>query len=136
MARIRGRNTKPEQIIEKELQHHGVTGYERHCKDLSGTPDFVFRKEKLVVFVDGDFWHGYRFSLWAHKLSPAWRDKIAATRERDRRNFGLLRRAGWKVMRIWEHQIERHPAEYVVNIRNFVRDRQKQFTENAPTHER
>lgn len=105
MARIRGANTTPELIVAHGLWADGLV-FERHVRDLPGCPDFVFRDAKLIVFVDGDFWHGWRFPLWQHKLSPKWREKIAATRNRDARNFRRLRRLGWKVIRIWEHQIE------------------------------
>ena len=98
MAKIQGKNTSPELIMERELRALDLN-FERHSKDLTGKPDFVFRDAKVAVFVDGDFWHGFRFPLWSHKLSPKWREKIAATRVRDRKNFSALRRHGWKVLR-------------------------------------
>jgi len=115
MSRIKGKNTGPERIIFAQLRKHGVY-FARHAKDLPGCPDIVFRRGKLAVFVDGDFWHGWRFPLWQHKLSENWRRKIAATRERDNRNFRKLRRLGWVVMRIWEHQIMRSPENCVERI--------------------
>ena len=60
----------------------------------------------VVIFVDGDFWHGYRFPAWRKKLAPFWRAKIEKTRLRDRKNFAKLRKMGWRVVRIWQHQIE------------------------------
>lgn len=84
--------------------------FEQHVRELPGRPDFVFRTRRLVVLVDGDFWHGWRFPLWAHKLSPFWCTKIASNRARDARNMRKLRRAGWKVVRVWEHQLETNPA--------------------------
>lgn len=105
MARIKGKNTSPERTICAGLRRHGIY-IATHAKDLPGRPDVVFRRAKLVVFIDGDFWHGWRFPLWEHKLSRKWREKIAATRARDQRNFRKLRRLGWRVLRIWEHQID------------------------------
>jgi DNA mismatch endonuclease (patch repair protein) len=105
MAKIRGSNTGPERLLADILAAQGIP-FERHCRDLPGRPDFIFRDCMLAVFVDGDFWHGFRFSLWSHKLSPRWREKIDATRQRDQRNFRKLRRLGWKVIRIWEHELE------------------------------
>jgi DNA mismatch endonuclease (patch repair protein) len=105
MSRIRGKNTGPEKALVAELAALGLL-FETHPSDLDGRPDILFRDEGLAVFVDGDFWHGWRFPLWRHKLSPHWRDKIAANRERDCRIFRRLRRAGWRVLRIWEHQVE------------------------------
>jgi len=115
MARIKGKNTSPERLIFAELRRRGIA-FSRHAHDLPGRPDIVFRRVKLAVFVDGDFWHGWRFPLWKHKLSEAWRDKIAATRERDRRNIARLRRMGWKTIRIWEHQVETSPEKCASRI--------------------
>jgi DNA mismatch endonuclease, patch repair protein len=115
MARIRGRNTTPERVIFAALEECGMP-FVRHRDDLPGRPDVVFPKTKLVVFIDGDFWHGWRFPLWTHKLSEKWRYKIATTRQRDQRNFRKLRRLGWKVLRLWEHQIENDPKRCVDRI--------------------
>lgn len=106
MARIRGTNTGPERSIAASLEALGLS-FETHARDLPGRPDFVMREAMVAIFVDGDFWHGWRFPLWRDKLSPEWEAKIAATRSRDARNFRRLRRMGWTVIRIWEHQIKR-----------------------------
>ena len=106
MARIKGKNTGPERLIREALSINGKS-CENHAKDLPGRPDFVFRDCRLVVFVDGDFWHGWRFSAWRHKLSVKWERKIESNRQRDLRVHRSLRRGGWRVLRIWEHQIER-----------------------------
>ncbi len=115
MSRIRGTNTGPEKIIMEALRDKGAE-FESHCRDLPGRPDIVFRNVELAVFIDGDFWHGWRFPLWEGKLSPKWKEKIAANRERDQRNFRKLRRMGWKVIRIWEHQVENDPEACVQRI--------------------
>lgn len=105
MSRIKSRDTGPERIIAGMLSARGFT-WEGHPSDLPGRPDFVFRDAKLAVFVDGDFWHGWRFSAWKDKLSEKWECKIETNRRNDARNNRRLRRLGWKVIRIWEHQIE------------------------------
>lgn len=105
MSRIRGKNTGPERKLCRQLKKAGIY-FSTHAKDLPGRPDIVFRRARLAVFVDGDFWHGWRFPLWQHKLSPKWRDKIAGNRARDQRNFRKLRSMGWLVIRLWEHQID------------------------------
>lgn len=115
MSRIKGKNTGPERIIFNVIESHDIC-FDRHAKDLPGRPDVAFRQAKLAVFLDGDFWHGWRFPLWEHKLAQKWRAKIAATRDRDRRNFRELHREGWRVLRIWEHQIERSPEKCVERI--------------------
>jgi len=106
MAKIKGKDTGPERLILEALVKKGVR-CENHAKDLPGRPDFVFRDCRLAVFVDGDFWHGWRFSVWRDKLSEKWERKIESNRRRDVRVHRALRRAGWRVVRIWEHQIER-----------------------------
>lgn len=107
MSRIRGRDTGPERIVAAGLAALGLV-FESHARDLPGRPDFVLRHIKLAIFVDGDFWHGYRFADWRDKLTPAWELKIEGNRKRDARNFRLLRSQGWRVVRIWEHQLERN----------------------------
>lgn len=115
MSRIKGKGTKPEQLMVAALRAEGFE-FEQHVRDLPGTPDIVFRDARVVVFVDGDFWHGWRFPLWEHKLSIKWREKIAATRRRDQRNFRTLRREGWVVLRIWEHQVENNIDRVVARV--------------------
>lgn len=106
MSRIRGRNTWIERSMVTALRSKGIR-FRRHVRLLPRcAPDFVIRESRLVLFLDGDFWHGWRFPLWKQKLSPFWRDKIAGNRARDQRNIRALRRRGWKVLRIWEHQLE------------------------------
>jgi DNA mismatch endonuclease, patch repair protein len=105
MAMIKGKNTRPELTIFALLKEKRKS-FDIHVKNLPGKPDIYFRKANLAVFLDGDFWHGWRFPLWKHKLSKKWQDKIAFTRKRDQKNFRKLRQKGIKVIRIWEHQIE------------------------------
>jgi DNA mismatch endonuclease (patch repair protein) len=108
MSRIRGKGTGPELRLAALLTEAGLS-WEAHSPDLPGRPDFVFRDRRVVVFVDGDFWHGWRFPVWRDKLSEAWEAKIEANRRRDARNFRRLRRQGWRVVRIWEHQLDADP---------------------------
>ena len=115
MARIKGRNTTPEQVIFSALEQYGLV-FARHADNLPGRPDVVFCEAKLAVFIDGDFWHGWRFPLWKHKLSDKWRNKIAGNRKRDQRNLRTLRRCGWMVLRIWEHQVENAPDKCLERI--------------------
>jgi DNA mismatch endonuclease (patch repair protein) len=106
MSRIKGKHTGPERSIATGLAELGLA-WEAHIRDLPGCPDFVFRDHMIVVFVDGDFWHGWRFPAWRDKLSEKWEIKLEGNRQRDKKNRAALRRLGWKVIRIWEHQIER-----------------------------
>jgi DNA mismatch endonuclease (patch repair protein) len=115
MSRIKGKNTEPERVIFAALRRLGLY-FAKHDRRLPGRPDIVLRRARIAIFIDGSFWHGWRFPLWKHKLSERWRLKITATRARDRRNFRKLRRLGWKVIRIWEHEIEKAPAKCVERI--------------------
>ena len=106
MSRVKGRDTGLERLVRSELHKRGLR-FRKHKSSLPGKPDIVFVKAKVVVFLDGDFWHGYRFPQWEKTLVKFWRNKIGETRKRDQRNFAKLRRMGWRVIRIWEHSIEK-----------------------------
>ena len=105
MSRVRNRDTNLELQVRSALFRRGWR-FQKHVSSLPGTPDIVFVRQSVVVFVDGDFWHGYRFPAWKNKLSPFWVAKIQKNRARDRRNFSKLRRLGWRVVRIWQHEIK------------------------------
>lgn len=116
MSRIRGRGTKPEAAVQAMLEGLGVP-FETHARDLPGRPDFVIRDARVVILVDGDFWHGWRFDEWRLRLSEHWERKIAANRRRDARNRKLLRAGGWTIIRLWEHQVRDSPARCRRRIR-------------------
>ncbi len=106
MSCVKGKDTGLEKAVRSELHKRGLR-FRKHTGKLPGKPDIVFVKAKVVVFLDGDFWHGYRFPQWEKTLAKFWRNKIGETRKRDQRNFAKLRRMGWRVIRIWEHSIEK-----------------------------
>ena len=120
MSRIRGFNTRVEVAIFSALTRAGIR-YRKHVMTLPGRPDLVFRRSGLVVFIDGDFWHGYRYPTWGNRLSPSWQMKIERNRRRDRKNFAKLRREGWRVLRIWEHEVQRDISACVERIRCALR---------------
>ena len=105
MKRVKLKDGSLEKLVQRELRAHGLK-FRRHVRTLPGSPDIVFQQAKVAVFVDGDFWHGWRLPAWEHKLSPFWRDKLGANRARDQRNFRRLRAAGWRVVRIWQHELK------------------------------
>jgi DNA mismatch endonuclease (patch repair protein) len=105
MSRVKGKNTGLERLVRSALHKRGYR-FQKHPSGLPGKPDIVFPRAKVAVFVDGDFWHGYRFPLWRETMSDFWQRKIAANRDRDRRNFARLRDSGWRVLRVWQHQVK------------------------------
>lgn len=119
MSRIRAKNTSPERLVFAGLRSLGLS-FARHTKNLPGRPDVVFRSLRIAIFIDGDFWHGWRFSLWKHKLSPKWQQKIESNRLRDSRNHRCLRCQGWIVLRIWEHQVEQSLERCIARIEQVV----------------
>jgi DNA mismatch endonuclease (patch repair protein) len=106
MSRVRGKDTGLERLVRSELHKEGYR-FRKHLNSLPGKPDIVFSRQKVAVFIDGDFWHGYHFPTWKDSLSPFWQGKISKTRLRDQQNFRKLRKEGWIVIRIWQHQIKR-----------------------------
>ena len=104
MRRVKLKDGALEKLVQRELRARGLQ-FTRHVRALPGCPDIVFAEQKVAVFVDGDFWHGWRLPAWEHKLSPFWRDKLRANRHRDQRNFRKLRSLGWKVIRLWQHEV-------------------------------
>lgn len=106
MSRVRNRDTDIEMLVRSALHRHGRR-FRKHLRSLPGTPDIVFTRSKVAVFIDGDFWHGYRFPQWKDSVSDFWQKKIALNRQRDRRNFSKLRRLGWTVVRLWQHEVRR-----------------------------
>ena len=106
MSRIRSRGNKDTELALASLfRRYGLTGWRRH-QPVFGKPDFVFPKLRLAVFVDGCFWHGCpRHATKPRHNAAFWRRKLAANRTRDRRVNRTLRAAGWRVLRIWEHEL-------------------------------
>jgi DNA mismatch endonuclease, patch repair protein len=106
MQRVRTTGTNIELAVSTALHARGFR-YRKNVRTLPGRPDLVFFSQRVVVFIDGDFWHGYRFPGWRDSLSPFWQRKIERNRQRDTRNFRRLRRQGWTVIRVWQHEIVR-----------------------------
>ena len=107
MSRIRSKNTLFERDFIKALKKRTAFRFSINVAAIKGKPDIVFRKQKVCVFLDSDFWHGWQYPRWKHLLKDNfWRNKIEQNRSRDRRNTGYLRRERWKVVRIWEHNIK------------------------------
>jgi len=107
MAAIRSTGNRATELkLATILRAHRITGWRRD-QPLAGKPDFVFRRERLAVFVDGCFWHGCRWHLRMPKDNRAyWSPKIARNMRRDREINRQLRKAGWRTLRVWEHALK------------------------------
>jgi DNA mismatch endonuclease (patch repair protein) len=108
MAAVRSTgNKRTEGKLVEILRKYGVSGWRRHLA-LHGKPDFTFRTERLVIFVDGCFWHGCPKHLRTPKSNRHyWQSKIAGNRRRDLSVRQALQQSGWRVLRIWEHELRR-----------------------------
>ena len=108
MSLIRSRgNLATELRLIALIREHGITGWRRNAR-VFGKPEFVFRAAKLAIFVDGCFWHGCP----RHATMPAdnrafWKAKLARNAARDRDVTRTLRKAGWRVLRVWECALTR-----------------------------
>lgn len=109
MSRIRGTNTKIDLKMKKILADTGYK-WEMYPK-MYGNPDFVLRRKQITIYCDGDFWHGYKYHEKKKLAKKFWRDKIENNMRRDKRYTRKLRREGWSVLRIWEHDIQKNPEK-------------------------
>jgi DNA mismatch endonuclease (patch repair protein) len=110
MSKIKSTNTKPELILRKTLWNSGFR-YRINVVNLNGKPDIVFNKHKLAVFVDCEFWHGYKWTEKKYKLKvnrKYWVKKIEGNIERDIKNKDFLIAKGYRVLRFWEHEIKQN----------------------------
>jgi DNA mismatch endonuclease (patch repair protein) len=108
MRKIRGKNTAPELTVRRFLQTSGLR-FRLHRMDLPGTPDIVFSRKRICVFIHGCFWHGCRNCIDGTRKVKSnqqyWIQKIRTNQKRDRIKQKKLRDLGWKVFVIWECQI-------------------------------
>ena len=111
MSRIRSKGNRSTELRLIELmRRERITGWRRHLR-IVGCPDFVFLRARVVVFVDGCFWHGCKKCFRMPTSNVAfWAKRIGRNRERDREQTLELRSKGWRVIRIWEHALTRPAA--------------------------
>lgn len=129
MASVRSKNTLPERIMQAKLRMLGHQ-MRMHPMNVPGRPDIVFPKERVVVFVDGDFWHGRQwrtrgFRSLSGQFARAqnksyWVRKITRTMARDLKTTKSLRHLGWRVVRVWETDLKKNPEKCVRRIRRIL----------------
>lgn len=120
MASIRSENTGIEKLVFKELRRKNIY-FQKHSKKILGTPDISLPSKKKAIFIDGDFWHGYNFKKLQHRLlKKFWIEKIKRNIIRDKKYCNKLKKEGWKVLRVWEHEIEKDLNKAVGKIIKFL----------------
>ena len=129
--RNRDRDTAHELALRRELWRLGLR-YRKNVKTLAGKPDIVFPQARVVVFCDGDFWHGRHWQILRKKLRKGtnadyWTAKIASNIQRDRRNTALLKKSGWRVIRLWETEIRKKPKQWALHIKKSTSARQPKW---------
>ena len=123
--RIDEKTPSPEILLRKLLSSAGVR-YRLHPQNVPGHPDLVIRRSRIVVFCDGDFWHGRHWARRRIKLARGWNAdywiaKIERNRRRDRLVTRRLRLLGWRVIRVWESEIQRNPKGVADSILDAIK---------------
>ncbi len=121
------RNTRHEVALQTELSQLGLH-FQRNVADLPGRPDIVFATAHLAVFCDGDFWHGRRWDVLRRDLARGtnaayWCAKISRNMKRDKKVTSMLRRSGWRVLRVWESEIKKDPRAVAMEVKKILRSR-------------
>ena len=120
-------DTKPELYLRRSLWQSGFR-YRINVRDLPGKPDIVFRKKRIVIFCDGDFWHGKNWKTSRKKIlrgsnSEYWINKIERNILRDKLITRKLRKTGWTVLRFWESDIYNNTNEIVATITDVIQSK-------------
>ncbi len=118
MSRIRGKDTGIENKMKALLRSSKIK-FKQHPK-MFGNPDFLVGK-KTLIFCDGDFWHGFQYEKKKKPRKKFWKDKIEGNMRRDKRISRKLRRDGYSVIRLWEHDIQKRPLVCLNKIIRFMR---------------
>ena len=127
MSAIRSTNTKDEVRLAKALWALGYR-YRRNNKTVFGKPDFTFKKIKLAIFVDGEFFHGKNWAIDRNRIktnSEFWIKKIERNIQRDIEVNAYLESQNWKILRFWSNDIKKNLDLCVVEIQNAIAERQK-----------
>jgi DNA mismatch endonuclease, patch repair protein len=137
MSRIRGRDTSPEKIVRSLLRAEGVR-YRSNAENLPGKPDIVLPGSRIAILVHGCFWHRHKncnFTTNPKTNSEFWEKKFARTVVRDRENVRALKKLGWKVLVIWECNINKSSAAVRRKILTALRP-SRQISSESPSRDR
>lgn len=121
MSAIRSKNAhSTERRLRAGLASARISGWRMNAKDLAGKPDFVFGDKKIAIFVDGCFWHGCKCKRLSKTHRNFWKNKIETNIARDKRISRQLRKQGWKVIRIKEHELKASVSKVVEKVKRIV----------------
>ena len=107
MASIHSEDTRPEQVVRRELWHRGYR-FRKCVRTLPGTPDIVLPKYRTCIFVNGCFWHGHKGCskfVIPKTRTEFWKNKITRNQERDLVNIQRLESIGWSAITVWECEL-------------------------------
>jgi DNA mismatch endonuclease, patch repair protein len=115
MARVRSQGNQATEVALLVLfRRHRITGWRRSAP-IFGKPDFIFPKHRLAIFVDGCFWHGCpRHGSYPSSNKKFWQTKLDRNKVRDRFVTHTLRRHGWRVLRVWQHELSRNNEQRLI----------------------
>lgn len=118
MSRILSKNTGPEKAMRAALSAAGIRGYRLHFSKTPGKPDIAFVRRKVAVFIHGCFWHGCPHCQPRRPRTNRsfWNEKLDRNAARDKRNVRALRKAGWRVITVWECRLRKFPASAVRRV--------------------
>lgn len=122
MSKIRSKNTRAELLLAKALWHSGIR-YRKYCNNLPGKPDFVNRRLRMVIFVDGEFWHGRNWETKRGKIKSNrafWISKIERNMQRDAEVNAILQNKGFRVFRFWETEVKKELGSCVKQVLDYI----------------
>ena len=123
MRKIKSDKTAPEILLQKALRKEKIK-FKRNCITVLGKPDIAFVDRKIAIFVDGEFWHGYRWEQKKKKIKDNrdyWIPKIEKNITRDKKNNRQLKIAGWRVIRFWQQQIIKDLPKCIQKIKKSLK---------------
>jgi DNA mismatch endonuclease (patch repair protein) len=116
MRAIKSKDTEMERLLRKELSKRGYR-FGINVSKLAGKPDIVFKKKKVVIFLDSCFWHGCKRHCRMPKANRVyWRKKIGSNKKRDKKINKIYKKMGWEILRFWEHDLRKNQIKTLKRI--------------------
>ena len=125
MKKIKSTGTKSEEKLRKALWSRGIR-YRKNYSKLPGKPDIVITTKKIVIFIDGEFWHGFNWNDKKDKIKANreyWIPKIERNMQRDKLNNQILQDDGWTVLRFWENDIKKDLSGCIDSVMSYIESR-------------